>query len=401
MTLAAETFSNTEKVNAWIIPEKADEPWMPLGSRPRTFGYQPKMCDIRLTRFSAGAVQAQLIWTGEDLLLCSLADNNETRLNGETVGAKAVPVYHREILDVCGKGFSVYRSDKKCRPDVKFKITFMCEGENIGEELLKKGEKAHFPRVPFLREESSGLREFVRWENASHEAVSENNTYSAETTLYAIYKNYIYDAVTFSSRDKMYLMNLATGNVMEVDGGGFLFGSGKLINCSLSTKPGQCAVIEHGRWRLTCQRSGELKLNGNMLAAGDSHVLYEADRIEFCGNVYSVIGNKKAPVKYPSLVSVDGKGEVLTGLSEGKVIFIGRDYQTMLASNMFIGHRHASIRMEQGRYYVRDQGSKNGSSLVRQNSCEEIALCGDKEVELKNGDKIKLFIFEYVFSSEE
>ena len=72
----------------------------------------------------------------------------------------------------------------------------------------------------------------------------------------------------------------------------------------------------------------------------------------------------------------------------------------MFSKILFLGRDHAFISKKNGKYYVSDNDSKNGTFLIKAGSDSEIQLTPGEELEIENGDMVKFFIYGFEFCTQ-
>lgn len=402
-----EIIENGGVVKAWLVPGDVSRQIVPIGSKNRVFGYDAALSDVVLSNFCAAREQAELSWNGEHVRVTDLGGNGLTLLNGEPVSNVAENLYQNDILSLAGEEFTVLRRDRHLRPELKFNVTFMCEGEMLESAVYKKGEEIHFPPMPAHREESRGLRVLVRWVDSTGASVGNGTMCDANNIYTAVYcdsdeinedKN---NATTMSGKNEVFLCNCDTYLIMRVPTVNLKFGGSKKHNCFFEGIDGLIAELSKGTGELKAYKSGLVSVNGEALAAGQATVIYEMDKISVADRSYSVVGHKRAePEKIPVLCGANGKDIRLEGLTEGKTVSLGRDYQPMFEKILFIGHKQAQIRKEKGKFYLKDINSKNGTFIIKAGRSEARQLEPYKEVEVENGDIVRLVFIEFTFRAE-
>ena len=398
--------NNTERIYAWLIPDNEMYPMIPLGSKSKVFGYNRKKCDVGLESICADGTQAELGWDGENVYIASLSSNGLTRLNDEIAGESKEPVYHDDYVTMGAERFRLYRCDRLCRPILKYTVCFNCDGELISKREYMKGESLSFPEMPLLREEDSGIKIFVKWTGSDGETVMRGGECTKSESYSAIYRDldpHKDMAATISGKEEIYLTNISTYSISKVPVNGLKIGGSKICDFCFTSLSGICAEVEWGSGKLTVQANNIVKVNGKSVPDGEAAIIYDKDSIEIADRKYFVIGHKKAerpPEKQPILLRDNGDKIILSGLTEGNTVALGRDHQDMFSNIWFVGRTHAFIRNEEGKYYIRDNNSKNGSSVKKAGSTEEIQLSADSEVQIDAGDIIKLFVYEFTFALE-
>lgn len=398
--------NDTEKIHAWLIPDNALYPMIPLGSKSKVFGYNRRKCDIALDSICADGRQAELDWDGENVYIASLSTNGLTRLNDEIIGESKEPVYHNEYVTMGVERFRLYRCDSLRRPILKYSVCFNCDGEAISKQEYMKGEGLTLPEMPLMREEDSGIKTFVKWIGSDGETVTQGSKCVKSESYSAIYRDldpHKDMAATISGKEEIYLTNVSTYSISRVPVNGLKIGGSKTCDFCFTSLIGICAEVEWGNGKLTVQADNIIKVNGKAVPAGESVIIYDKDSLEIADRKYFVIGHKKAerpPEKQPILLRDNGDKIVLSGLNEGNAVALGRDHQDMFSNIWFVGRTHAFIRKKEGKYYITDNNSKNGSSVKKAGSTEEIQLSADSEVQIDAGDTIKLFVYEFTFALE-
>lgn len=122
---------------------------------------------------------------------------------------------------------------------------------------------------------------------------------------------------------------------------------------------------------------------------------------EMCGSPLRVVSTSQQiqPVQVPNVVvppplevkpvqvrySLVGKANKIDVFEDNRV-FGRSDFINMLSSEdaRYISRQHFQIKYENGKYYIRDLGSKNGTKLNGND------ITGKGWIEIKNGDMIRL-----------
>ena len=364
----------TEKVYAWLIPENMSCPMIPLGTKGRIFGYNRKACDIALKNICADEEQAEIGWDGKNVYITNLSKNGLTFLNGEVVENVCEPVYHEECISLGGEGFRLYRCDKVSRPILKFKVSFICDDELIAEREYFRGEELDIPSMPVLREDDDTLRKFVNWVDQDGEVLTPGCICSKSASYSAVYiPEDAATATTVCGKNKIVLLNSDSYRMFVVSERDLKFGGSKTCDFCFTALSGVCVELAHGTGAITAYRNDTVRVNGTSLSAGASVVLRNRDTLEIAGRTYTVISQVKAA--QPVLLNKSsGAKAVLEDLTEGKTITIGRRHQEILSSVFFVGGDHAFISMKDGKYYLRDNNSKNGTSIKKHGSDKVVPL---------------------------
>ena len=396
---------HTEVVNAWLVPSDISQPMIPLGTKSRILGYDATVSDVILKNICSARRQAELSWDGENVRISDLGGNGLTILNGEPVSHAAVSVYQDDTLSLAGEEFAVARRDSLRRPELRFTISFLCEGEELASAEYKKGEEVRFPDMPAFREENEGVRVFEGWTDSAGGSVTKGLICDARDSYTAVYRDWdeTSDSTTMSGKDEIFLCNCETYFTMKVPSGNFKFGGSRKYDCLIPGANGLIAELCWNSGEFRVYRSGVASVNGKLLDAGDSTVVYEMDKVGVAGRYYNVIGHKKTavqPEKVPVLYGVNGSKIRLDGLTEGKTVALGRDYQKILSNIFVIGHEHAKINKRDGRFYISDANSKNGTFVIKAGSEEERQLTPGEEIQLDSNDTIRLVFLEFSFCLE-
>lgn len=396
---------HTEVINAWLVPSDSSQPLIPLGTKSRVLGYDATVSDVVLKNICSARRQTELSWDGENVCISDFGGNGLTILNGEPVLHTAVNVYQDDTLSLAGEEFSVVRKDGLRRPELKFNISFLCEGEELGSAEHKKGEEVRFPDMPAFREENEGVRVFEGWTDSAGGSVTKGLICDARDSYTAVYRDWdeTSDSTTMSGKDEIFLCNCETYFTMKVPSGNFKFGGSRKYDCLIPGANGLIAELCWNSGEFRVYRSGVASVNGKLLDAGDSTVVYEMDKVGVAGRYYNVIGHKKTavqPEKVPVLYGVNGSKIRLDGLTEGKTVALGRDYQKILSNIFVIGHEHAKINKRDGRFYISDANSKNGTFVIKAGSEEERQLTPGEEIQLDSNDTIRLVFLEFSFCLE-
>lgn len=396
---------HTEVVNAWLVPCDISQPMIPIGTKSRILGYDATVSDVILKNICSARRQTELSWDGENVRISDLGGNGLTILNGEPVSHAAVNVYQDDTLSLAGEEFAVVRRDSLRRPELKFNISFLCEGEELATAEYKKGEELRFPNMPAYREENEGVRVFEGWADSAGGSVTKGLICDASDSYTAVYRDWdeSSDSTTMSGKDEIFLCNCETYFTMKVPSGNFKFGGSRKYDCLIPGTDGLIAELCWNSGEFRAYRSGVASVNGKTLDAGESTVVYEMDKVGVAGRYYNVIGHKKTaavPEKVPVLYGVNGSKIQLDGLTEGKTVSLGRDYQKILSNIFVIGHEHAKINKRDGRFYIRDANSKNGTFVTKAGSNEVRQLNPGEEFELESNDTIRLVFLEFSFCLE-
>lgn len=393
---------HTEVINAWLVPRDISQPMIPIGTTSRILGYDITVSDVILKNICSARRQAELSWDGENVCISDLGGNGLTILNGEPVLHDAVSVYQDDTLSLAGEDFAVVRRDGLRRPELKFNISFLCEGEELASAEYKKGEEVRFPIMPAYREEKDGIRVFAGWVDSAGASVPKGLLCNAGDSYTAVYRDWdsARDSSTMSGKDELFLCNCETYFTMKVPSGNFRFGGSRQFDSFIPGAEGLIAELFWKSGEFKAHRKGVVSVNGKLLDAGESAVVHEMDKLGVAGRYYSVIGRKKAapePEKVPVLYGANGSKIVLEGLTEGKTVSLGRGFQKILSHILVIGHEHAQISKRDGRFYIRDANSKNGTFVTKAGSDEVRQLAPGEEIELENNDTIRLVFFEFSF----
>ena len=380
-------------VHAWLVPENAAAPMIPIGNESRVLGYAANCEILRLKNFCAAAEQAEIGWDGENAFVRDLSGNSLTRLNCAEVSDSCEPLYHNDVLSLADERFEVIRADGICRPKADIELKFLSEGELVETRTFKSGEAIVFPAMPQYRENSNGIMEFEGWTDESGKAAEVHDVCTKAQSYSAVYRDF--KGTIRIDESEVYLTNCETYSILHVPEEGFKFG-GYCCNSYFKGFDGVGAEIKQASCELTAYKDDLITVNGAALNAGSTVTLFENDKIAVQDRQYIVIGHKKSQ-KAPILRNSNGEETVLNELSEGKSVILGRDHQKMFNKVLFIGHDHAIIREENGKYYIKDNNSKNGTFVRKANSDSEIQLAPGAEIELENGDTVKLFIYSFVF----
>lgn len=396
---------HTEVVNAWLVPGDISQPMIPLGTKSRMLGYDATVSDVILKNICSARRQAELSWDGENVRITDLGGNGLTILNGDPVSNDGENVYQNDILNLAGEEFAVVRRDSRRRPELKFTISFLCEGEELASAEYKRGEEILFPAMPVYREERAGVRVFEGWVDSAGVSVAKGLLCDAGGSYSAVYRDWdaTSDSSTMSGKDEVFLCNCETYFTMKVPSGNFRFGGSRKYDCLIPGTDGLVAELCKSTGEFKAYRSGVASVNGKMLNAGESTIVYEMDKIGVAGRNYNVIGHKKAapePEKVPVLYGANGSKIQLDGLTEGKTVSLGRDYQKILSNIFVIGHEHAQIRKRDGKFYIRDADSKNGTFVIKAGSEEVRQLNPGEEIELESNDTLRLVFLEFSFRLE-
>jgi len=388
-----------EKIVAWLIPEAEEQALVAIDGRGKSFGFNTKENDIALKNTCAAERQAEISWDGENLCLRDLSGNGFTMLNGKAIEGQPEPVYHDETVTVAFEGFKVFRCDGRKRPEETYIARFSCDGELIEEQKCKKNAKPVFPDMPEFREEPDRVMRFSTWVCMDAQGTSVMR-YEAQYVEYVEYAVDPRTKTTVSGKGKLLLMN-ENYRVLMFPKTCLRIGGSKLCAIYFPGEKGIAAELDADTCELHAYAEGFAKVNGEPVKAGTRAAVNLKDRLTLGSRSYIVAGTPKTTV--PVLTMKDGKVRVrLDGLKDGGSIMIGRNCQPEELGHMwFISGEHASIRYENGKFFIKDNMSKNGTSVIKAGSTEEQSLSGGMEVQIEAGDTIRLFIVDFVFGLEE
>lgn len=392
-----------EKIYAWLIPEAEDQALVAIDSKGKSFGFHAKENDVALKNTCAAEKQARINWDGENLCLRDLGGNGFTLLNGKAVGEQPAPVYHDETISVAFERFRVFRRDGLKRPEENYIARFSCDGELIEEQTCKKSAAPVFPNMPEFREEPDGVIYFSEWVCMDQQGASVVR-YEARYEARFICEDPEKKRNTVSGKGKLLLTNNRNFNVLTVPKTGLRIGGSKICEFYFPGEKALAAELDADTCELHAYVEGFAEVNGEPVRAGSAVTVNKADRLTLGSRSYTVAGTPKdGQKKTVPVLMQNGKVRVrLDELKDGGSIMIGRECQREELGHMaFIGREHASIRCENGKYFIKDNMSKNGTSVIKAGSTEEQRLSGDTEMQIEAGDTIRLFVIDFVFGLEE